>query len=111
MRPHERAQISAEVESVLLDSGIEAKPSQHMSAAPEDKWLKEQAVGIIQGDLDPDALAALTPEQTKKLSMVTQALIGLTTRSSLRELEFVNPRFSAFQAKVVKDAATETDSK
>jgi hypothetical protein len=109
MRRHERAQIGAEVQSAWRDSGIEPKPNQHMPATPEDEWLKEQAIGIIHGELNRNALAALTSEQTEKLSMVTQELISLTTMTSIRELEFVNPRFSAFQAKVVKDTTTETD--
>jgi hypothetical protein len=109
MKRHERAQISAEVGSAWRESGIEAEPSRDMPTTPEAKWLREQATGIIQGDLNSEELASLTPELTKKLSKTTRKLIALTTTPSIRQLEVVNPRFSAFQAKVVKDMADGVD--
>jgi hypothetical protein len=106
----EGAQIRAEVESAWRDSGIPVEPDQNALPTGEAKWLREQAMGIIQGDMDPDQLSSLTPALTRKLSAVTQELIGLTTAASIQELTAVNPRYSAFQAKVVKDTTRKAEN-
>lgn len=101
----EHAQVRAEVESVLRNDGIGVASDEPPSRVPDDARLRELALRIIQGDMDLEKISALTPEMTAELSAIIENLIALSTSTSIQQLELLNPYYSAFRPKVVRDRA------
>ena len=109
--PAEQDQILAEVESILPDHGVVGKPDESHLTLHDVVQLREIALHMIHGDMDREQLSALTPEMTAELSTMVQNLIALRSSLSVRQLEELNPYYSAFQPRVVRDGAKKADSK
>lgn len=108
--PTEQAQIRAEVESVLRDYGIVGKPDDSSLPVRDFVRLREVALRVIHGDMDKEELSAMTPEMTAELPATVQHLIALRSSKSVRQLEELNPYYSAFQPRVVRDRVKKLDS-
>jgi hypothetical protein len=109
--PIEQAQIRAEVESVLRDYGIVGKPDEANLSVSDIVRLREIALRVIHGDMDREELSIMTPEMTAELSAIVQHLIALRSSTPVRELEEINPYYSAFQPKVIWDRGKEVKGK
>jgi hypothetical protein len=98
-----QAQILAEVETVLRNHGIVTNPNDAQLPLEEAVRLRGMALRIIQGDVDDADLSALTPDMNAELATLIQDLIALRSSPSVRQLERLNPYYSAFEPRIIRD--------
>lgn len=109
--PAEQNQIRTEIESVMRGYGIPAKADESDLPVSDVVMLREIARRVIHGDMDREQLSSLTPEMSVELDRIVRHLIALKSSTSVRQLEELNPYYSAFQPKVVRDGAEKAHKK
>ena len=105
--PKEQSQILAEVESILREHGIVGVPAEGHIAALDFVRVREIAHRVLHGDMNREELSALTPEMTAELSVMVKHLIALRSSASVRQLEGLNPYYSAYNPGIIRDGIKE----
>ena len=107
----EQNQIQAEIESVMRGHSIPTKADESDLPVSDVVMLREIARRVINGDMDREQLSSLTPEMNVELDRIVRHLIALKSSTSVRQLEELNPYYSAFQPKVIRDKAKKAHGK
>jgi hypothetical protein len=108
--PAEQDQIRAEIEFIMHGHGIPAGADESDLPVADVVMLREIARRVIHGDMDREQLSSLTPEMSAALDSMVRHLIALKSSTSVRQLEELNPYYSAFQPKVVRDGVKKAHS-
>jgi len=101
----ERDSMRSQLESLLREYGITPpSPLATTGLSVQDlRRLRDVAVSIIQGNIDRDEVAKLGKEAAEQLTAMVNHLMSLRASDRLRELQEVNPYYSAFGSKIVRD--------
>src|SRR5438105_1239836 len=103
---NEQQAIRAEVHAILQEYGINPTVDARRGVVEAGR-LKDLAMQVIDGNIDTKELAAFGGDFASELSAMVQRLMALKNANPIRELQEVNPFYSAFQPKVIRDSARE----
>jgi hypothetical protein len=103
----EQDQVQTEIESVMRDHAIPVSADESDLPMSDLVMLREIALRVVHGDMDRELFSSLRPEMRIHLDRIVRDLIALKYSTAVQQLEEVNPHYSAFQSKVVRDGVKE----
>jgi len=106
----EREVVRKEIETVLEEYGINPVSQSHSRLAPDKfRKVRDVAMQIIHGNIDREEISKLDKSLTDELSAMVQHLMSFKKAAPLRELQEINPYYTPFGSKVIRDSVKKED--
>jgi hypothetical protein len=106
----EHETVRKEIEAVLEEYGISSTSQSHSKLTPDEfRRVRDIATQIIHGNIDKEEISKLNKILIGEISAMVQYLMSLKKTAPIRDLQEINPYYTPFSSRVIRDGEKKGD--